>query len=149
MGCFSCFDSSSSSRENHNLRSHHHPQPNSNSNSNPNPNINLSLPSQISKLPSGQSLTIFFISFEAIKSISYVISWILGDPQHNSYEFFLLQLELQEQTSYGPEVMEVPKGNCLLPTPRKDTDPPSKSLLKLLLSVNLLLQPKTLGQNPL
>ncbi|XP_014497070.1 serine/threonine-protein kinase PBS1 [Vigna radiata var. radiata] len=53
MGCFSCFDSSSSSRENHNLRSHHHPQPNSNSNSNPNPNINLSLPSQISKLPSG------------------------------------------------------------------------------------------------
>ncbi|QCE12994.1 serine/threonine-protein kinase PBS1 [Vigna unguiculata] len=47
MGCFPCFDSSSSSKEDHNHRSHHHPQPNSN------PNPNLSLPSQISKLPSG------------------------------------------------------------------------------------------------
>ncbi|KAK7382379.1 hypothetical protein VNO80_01230 [Phaseolus coccineus] len=41
-----------------------------------------------------------------------------------------------EQTNYDPEVIEVPKGNCLLPTPRKDMDPPSKSLLKLSLSVN-------------
>ncbi|ESW11096.1 hypothetical protein PHAVU_008G001400 [Phaseolus vulgaris] len=51
MGCFSCFAPTSTSKEDHNHRHHHHHhrQPNPNPNLNPNP----SLPSQISKLPSG------------------------------------------------------------------------------------------------